>query len=141
MIAGEWAARRWLQMPRGARIDARFGWVQSPGSRFVQSAEGWGEFRADADGFLDRPLPPPGQGVRAALLGDSFGQGLQVRDRERFSEAAELLMPGLHVLNAAAAGRGPFHHALLAPRLQQAYAPDVLIVQLDDGELTDVERE
>jgi hypothetical protein len=65
----------------------------------VQSAEGWGEYRADADGFLDRPLPPPGQGVRAVLLGDSFGQGLQVRDRERFSEIAELLMPGLHILN------------------------------------------
>jgi len=141
LLAGEWAARRWLQMPRSARLDSRFGWVQGPGARFVQSAEGWGEFRADADGFLDRPLPPPGEGVRAVLLGDSFGQGLQVRDRERFSEVAELLMPGLHVLNTAAAGRSAYHHALLAKRLQDAFAPDVVLVQLDDGELTDIEND
>ena len=124
-------------MPRSARLDPRFGWVQGPGARFVQSAEGWGEFRADADGFLDRPLPPPGRGVRAVLLGDSFGQGLQVLDRERFSEVAEHLMPGLHVLNTAAAGRSAFHHALLAPRLEDAFAPDLVLVQLSDaGELT-----
>lgn len=139
LLAGEWAARRWLQMPRSAWRDPRFGWAQGPGTRFVQSAEGWGEFRADADGWLDRPLPPPGQGVRAVLLGDSFGQGLQVKDRERFTERAEHLLPGLHVLNAAAAGRSGYHHALLAPRVQQAYAPDFLLVQLDDGELTDIE--
>mgnify|MGYP003865787797 CR=1 FL=1 len=88
---------------------------------------------ADADGFLDRPLPPPGQGVRAVLMGDSFGQGLQVRDRERFSEVAELLMPGLHVLNAAAAGRSAFHHALLAPRLQAVFVITVSNVILRSG--------
>jgi len=140
LLAGEWATRRWLQTPRSARIDPRFGWVQGPGARYVQSAEGWGEYRADADGFLDRPLPPPGQGVRAVLLGDSFGQGLQVLDRERFSETAELLMPGLHILNTAAAGRSVFHHALLARRLQDAFAPDLVLVQLDDNKLTDIER-
>ncbi len=139
LLAGEWAARRWLQMPRTAWRDARFGWMQGPGTRLVQSGEGWGAFVADSTGWLDRPLPPPGQGVRAILLGDSFGQGLQVRDDERFTEVAERLLPGLHVLNAAAAGRSAWHHALLAPRVQQAYTPDLLLVQLDDGELTDVE--
>jgi hypothetical protein len=139
LLAGEWATRRWLQTPRSARIDPRFGLVQGPGARFVQSAEGWGEYRADADGFLDRSLPPPGQGVRAVLLGDSFGQGLQVRDRERFTEIAELLMPGLHILNTATAGRSVFHHALLAKRLEDAFAPDLVLVQLDDNKLTDIE--
>lgn len=139
LLAGEWATRRWLQMPRTAWRDARFGWMQGPGARVVQSAEGWGAFVADSAGWLDRSLPPPGQGVRAVLLGDSFGQGLQVRDGERFTEVAERLLPGLKILNAAAAGRSAWHHALLAPRVEQAYAPDLLLVQLDDGELTDVE--
>lgn len=139
LLAGEWATRRWLQTPRSARLDPRFGMVQGPGARFVQSSEGWGEYRADADGFLDRPLPPPGQGVRAVLLGDSFGQGLQVLDRERFSEVAELMVPGLQILNTAAAGRSVFHHALLAKRLEDAFAPDLMLVQLDDNKLTDIE--
>jgi hypothetical protein len=78
--AGELAARRWLVAPFGTTLDARFGFVQRPGSHVVQSAEGWGSYTANSDGFLDGEfsIAPPSE--RALLMGDSFTQGLQVRD-------------------------------------------------------------
>ena len=139
--AAEWAVGRWIMAPRSDLLATPFGRLFRPGSYYIQSAEGWGEFSANRDGFLDRDWAATRRGPRAVLFGDSFGQGLQVRDEARFSEVAEHRVPGLEVLNAAAAGRSPFHYALFAARYQAAFHPDLLIVQLNDGDLTDVDNE
>lgn len=135
----EWAVGRWLMAPRSDVVPTPYGRQLRPGSRYLQSAEGWGEFTANRDGFLDADVDTSGQRRIAVLLGDSFGQGLQVRAGERFSEVAERLVPGLEILNAAGAGRNPLHFALFAPRFQAALEPERLLVQLNDGDLTDVE--
>ena len=135
----EWAVGRWLMTPRNDVVPTPYGRLFRPGARYVQSAEGWGVFTANRHGFLDDDVDTSGARRVAVLFGDSFGQGLQVRDDERFSEVAETLVPGLDVLNAAGAGRNPFHYALFAPRFQAAFDPEWLIVQLNDGDLTDIE--
>jgi hypothetical protein len=137
--AGELAARRWLVAPMGTTLDARFGFIQRPGSRVVQSAEGWGAYTANADGFLDGEFAVAPPGERALLMGDSFTQGLQVREGERYSEVAERLVPGLDVLNVAAAGRSPIHYACFMPRFQAVFHPALAIVQIDDADLSEME--
>jgi lysophospholipase L1-like esterase len=137
--AGELAARRWLVAPFGTTLDARFGFVQRPGSRVVQSAEGWGSYTANSDGFLDGEFSVAPPSERALLMGDSFTQGLQVRDGERYSEVVERLVPGLEVMNVATAGLSPIHYALFLPRFQAAFQPALAIVQIDDGDLSEME--
>lgn len=135
----EWAIGRWLMTPRNDVIPTPYGRLLRPGSRYLQSAEGWGVYTANRHGFLDDDVDTTGARRVAVLFGDSFGQGLQVRDDERFSEVAERLVPRLEVLNAAAAGRNPFHYALFAPRFQAAFDPEWLIVELNDGDLSEME--
>jgi hypothetical protein len=135
----EWTVGRWLMAPRNDVVPTPYGRLFRPGARYVQSAEGWGVFTANRHGFLDDDVDTTGAKRVAVLFGDSFGQGLQVRDDERFSEVAESLVPGLEILNAAGAGRNPFHYALFAPRFQATFAPEWLIVQLNDSDLSDME--
>jgi lysophospholipase L1-like esterase len=137
--AGELAARRWLVAPFSTTLDRRFGFVQRPGARVVQSREGWGAYTANADGFLGHAFTAAPPGSRALLMGDSFTQGLQVREGERYSEVAERLVPGLSVLNVAVAGHSPIHYALYMPRFQAAFHPALAIVQIDDGDLNEME--
>ncbi len=136
---GEWAVRRWLLAPPDFYADARFGQLYTPGSRFVQSREGWGVFTADSAGFLDQDGPPAAPGLDGLLLGDSFGQALQVRYGQRFSEVAERAWPGLSLRNASEAGRSPIDYALALPRFQAAFHPDFVVIQCADGDLTDME--
>jgi hypothetical protein len=135
----EWAVGRWLMAPRNDVVPTPYGRLFRPGARYVQSAEGWGVFTANRHGFLDDDVDTTGAKRVAVLFGDSFGQGLQVRDEERFSEVAETLVPGLEILNAAGAGRNPYHYALFAPRFRAAFEPEWLIVQLNDADLSDME--
>src|ERR1051326_8859935 len=136
--AGELAARRWLVAPFSTTLDRRFGFVQRPGARVVQSREGWGAYTANADGFLGHAFTAAPPGSRALLMGDSFTQGLQVREGERYSEVAERLVPGLSVLNVAVAGHLPIHYALYMPRFQAAFHPALAIVQIDDRDLNEM---
>lgn len=131
--------RRWLTRPQATVLDPRFGFVQRPGTRILQSREGWGEYVANSQGFLDGELAPGRGGIAGVLVGDSFGQGLQVPYGKRFSEVAETEVPGLSLLDAAEAGRSPIHYALFMPRLQQAFHAGFVVVQLNDGDLSELE--
>src|ERR1044072_2426457 len=131
--AGELAARRWVAAPVRPPLHQR------PGAGVVQSREGWGAYAANADGFLGHAFTAAPPGSRALLMGDSFTQGLQVREGERYSEVAERLVPGLSVLNVAVAGHSPIHYALYMPRFQAAFHPALAIVQIDDSDLNEME--
>jgi len=136
----EGIVRTWLTRPQATFLDPRFGLVQRPGTVVVQSREGWGRYRANAMGFLDDdPVRVPG-GVVGVLVGDSYGQGTQVRHAQRLTEVAEREEPGLSLVNAAEAGRCLIHYALFAPRIEAALHPDVVVVQVNAGDLTDIEQ-
>ncbi len=138
-FSGEWAVRRWLMRPQAVVLDGTLGFLQRPGSRVVQSREGWGEFTANSRGVLDHELRPGPGGTVGVLMGDSFGQGLQVRADQRFSEVTETLLPGVSIVNMASAGRSPIHYALFAPRLEAEFHPDFFVLQLNDGDLSELE--
>src|ERR1051326_8011605 len=105
--AGELAARRWLVAPFSTTLDRRFGFVQRPGARVVQSREGWGAYTANADGFLGHAFTAAPPGSRALLMGDSSPRGRQARGGDRSSGGGERLVRGLAVLTVAVAGHSP----------------------------------
>ena len=50
-----------------------------------------------------------------------------------------MLFRSLSVLNVAVAGHSPIHYALYMPRFQAAFHPALAIVQIDDGDLNEME--
>lgn len=138
-VPAEWATRRWLVRPQELWLTPGFGTRVRPGTRVVQSREGWGAYTANTWGLLGaEPATSPGT-LSGLLLGDSFAQGLEVRFGERFSERAEQDLPGLSLLNAAAAGRSPIHYALALPGFERALHPRFVVVQVNDADLSEME--
>ena len=138
-LAGEVLAGQWLTRPQSVTFDTRFGFTMRPGARLVQSREGWGTYRANSYGFADDEFVPPPGSTAGVLLGDSFGQGFQVRYGQRFSEVVEREVPGVSLLNASAAGRSQIHYALFAPRFEAAFHPRFFVMQVNDADLSELE--
>ena len=139
----DWAIGRWLETPaRGARFDPRFGVVEQPHVRVVQSMEGWGSLTTNALGFFDDELRTPRPKLRALLQGDSYAEALQMSHDENFSTVAERACPGVEVVNTAHSGRFLAHYAAYLRGTWDAVQPDVLVIQVNDtdvGELGEPE--
>ncbi len=132
--------RRWLLSPSVAVPHARYEWVLPPFARVVHSTEGWSSTRANSMGLLDDELRVPRAPVRALLLGDSYAEALQVARRDNFSSVAERRMPGLEVVNAGLSGREPLDYADWLEEFGPALAPDVVVVQVNAGDLVELAR-
>lgn len=138
LVAAEVVVRLWLVSPSIAVPDMRYGWVSPPYARIVSSTEGWSTARTNSMGLLDDELRVPRARVRAALLGDSFTEALQVARRDNFGSVAERRMPGLEVVNVGYSGRSPVDYADWLEEYGPRLAPDVVIVQLNDLDLGDL---
>ena len=130
--------RLWLVSPSIAVPDTRYNWVIPPHARIVNSAEGWSSTRTNSMGLLDDELRVPRARVRAVLLGDSFTEALQVARRDNFGSVAERRLPGLEVVNVGYSGRSPVEYADWLEEYGPRLAPDIVIVQLNDGDLGDL---
>jgi lysophospholipase L1-like esterase len=136
--AGEIVARRWLISPSVTVNSERYTWVYPAGVRVVQSVEGWSATRTNSIGLLDDELRVPRARVRALLLGDSYAAALQVARHDNFQSVAERWMPGLEVVNAGSVGKLPLDYANWLEDHGRRLAPDIVIVQVEDGDLTDL---
>jgi hypothetical protein len=138
LAASEIVVRQWLVSPTATVPDARANWIYPPNVRVVQSTEGWCAMRTNSMGLLDDELRVPRAPVRALLLGDSYSAALQVTRRDNFQSVAERSMPGLEVINVSAGGGSPRQYADWLEEFGPRLAPDIVIVQLNDGDLTDL---
>lgn len=138
LVAAEVVVRLWLVSPSIAVPDKRYSWITPPYARIVHSAEGWSTTRTNSMGLLDDELRVPRTGVRAVLLGDSFTEALQVARRDNFGSVAERQMPGLEVVSVGYSGRSPVEYADWLEEYGPRLAPDIVIVQLNDGDLADL---
>jgi len=138
LAASEVVVRQWLLSPTVTVPDARYNWVYPPNVRVVQSTEGWCATRTNSMGLLDDELRVPRAPVRALLLGDSYSAALQVARRDNFQSVAEQSMPGLEVINVSAGGGSPRQYADWLEEFGPRLAPDIVIVQLNDGDLADL---
>lgn len=137
-VLAEWAVGTWIMSPSTADYDPDFGLVHRPGSRFVNSREGWSSNRANSMGrFDDEPRVPRPPHV-VLLLGDSYAEALQVSRAQGFAQVAERAVPGLEVINVAQSGRAPAHHARFAPIYVRRLQPDLVIVQLNDADVPEL---
>ena len=134
----EYAVRSWILAPGTTRVDPVFGPVLAPGVRLVESREGWARWRTDAEGRLDRPMEGDPQS-RILLLGDSYSVGQQVGYGRRFADRIETLLPGVEVVDAAQSGWYPPYYLAWA-KTHPVRDFDILIVQLNDGDLFERHR-
>lgn len=138
LAVAEWAIGRWILAPSTTAYDPEVGLIHRPGSRFVNSLEGWSENRLNSLGrFDDEPRVPRAPHV-ALLLGDSYAEALQVPRAEGFPHVAERLLPGLDVVNVAQSGRAPPHYERFAEVYTRRLEPDLLIVQVNDGDVPEL---
>lgn len=138
LVALDWATARWLVTPSTAIFSPRFGNIQLPHVRAVQSQEGWSEQWTNSYGFFDRDLLPVRPRVRAVLLGDSFAEGLQLAQSMNMSAVAERADPGLEVINTAGSGRFPAHYAAFLGNYLREFKPDVVVIQVNDGDVNEL---
>lgn len=138
LIAAEVVVRLWLVSPSVAVSDTRYSWVLPPHARIVNSIEGWSSTHTNSQGLLDEELRVPRARVRAVLLGDSFTEALQVARRDNFGSVAERRVPGLEMVNVGYSGRSPVEYADWLEEYGPRLAPDIVVVQLNDGDLADL---
>jgi hypothetical protein len=138
LLTGELVVRTWIASPAATVPDARFGWRYLPHARLVSSREGYSVRHTNAQGLVDDETRAVRPRWRALLLGDSYAEALQVPSGAGFAEVAERVLPGLEVVNAGASGRSPVDHADWADLHAAALAPDVIVVQLTDGDFEDL---
>lgn len=138
LLTAELVLRAWVVSPSAFRPDARFGNALRPHTRVLQSDEGYGDYRTDSVGRLDRPWTRPRR-ARVLLLGDSYSAAQQVEYGERFSEIVEARLEGVEIVNSGRGGWYPPYY-LAAARLERASLYDAIIVQLNDGDLLELGR-
>ena len=128
----------WLVGPTTSFPDPRYRWIYPPHARVVHSIEGWSVRHTNSMGLLDDELRVPRARVRAVLLGDSFAEALQVSQDVDFESVAERRVPGLEVVNVGCSGRSPGEYADWLEEYGPRLAPDIVIVQLNDWDLSEV---
>jgi hypothetical protein len=136
LVAAELAVRGWLESPAHPRVRRDYGWVDAPGTAYVQSREGWSRGRFGSSGLRG---PDPGDGPRMLVIGDSYGQALEVMRSDTYAGVVERAVPGTSVVMAGRPGLTPLHHAAYAEALRTAFAPDRVVILVNDGDLGDLE--
>ena len=137
-LVAEGLLRQFYYTPAREQVYTEHGWVKAPGSEVIQSGEGFSRSRVNSMGFYDDELLAERPPLRGLLLGDSYGEALQVPRDRNFSSVLEHEIPGLEVVNTAQSGRDPVDYAAYLRPLYDQLQPDFVIVQLNDGDIGDL---
>jgi hypothetical protein len=82
-------------------------------------------------------LVKPAGKYRILALGDSFVEGVQVREEELFSARLEKMDPELEVMNAGVGGYGTVQEYLYLTREGLRFHPDLVLLMFYDNDLSD----
>lgn len=140
LLAAEGVVRSWLVSPAAPKRFTGFGWVDEPLTPVVHSREGYSRNVRNGYGLVDEEPRTSARARRLLVLGDSYGEALQVAGPERFHSVLEASERGLEAINAARSGLTLLHHAAYLPALVSEFHPDAVVVQINDGELDDLGR-
>ena len=116
--------------------DDYLGKTHASNSKFTYKEDFSGEFvvrrRANSLSLIGREisLKKPKDIFRILVLGDSFTEGLQVKEGENFCEQLEYLNKIFQVLNAGIAGFSPISEYLYLKRELLKFSPDAVVLQL-----------
>src|SRR5262249_28162330 len=82
------------------------------------------------------PVKPIGK-YRILALGDSFTEGVQVKEDELFSARLEKTDPELEVINAGVGGYGTIQEYLYLTNEGLRFRPDLVLLMFYDNDLSD----
>jgi predicted GNAT superfamily acetyltransferase len=118
--------------------DSRYGVVLRPNFSDYYTLEGFAYVRTNSQGFRDveRPLEPPPDTIRIAVLGDSFTAALQLDEDKRFTELTEDALQScpasegkaIQVMNFGVPGYSTAAELLLFREKVAAYRPDIVVL-------------
>ena len=127
--------------------DPRTGWIGRPGLHDVDVSMTGGRFRVSTDRLGRRVLSPSHADSNTApailLLGDSFGFGLAVSDRETYPWQLSELMPDQYFVNLGTPAWGPDQELLnLEDFLRANGARHIsdIVVLVCENDFSDVQR-
>jgi hypothetical protein len=113
------------------------GRVEGKGT-YIQGKEGYGRTDLNELGMRSAPLTPKKSGEKRILvLGDSYTIAMQVADKQTFAKQLETRMSGvgdINVINAGGEGAAPSDYISLAQFNRKTYQPDVVVIQLNEGD-------
>ncbi len=140
LLSMEFVLRLWIATPATTEPDPQFEYFQRPYSRQVHSSEGYSRTHMNEFGFNDEDPWQQEPRRRALLVGDSYTEAMQVYPGQNFGSVAESLVDGLEVCNAGRAGWGPPDLVAFAKIRGRQFSPDVVVIQLNDGDLREFFR-
>ena len=146
-----------VQYPAFYTVDAERGYGLRAGAEGRWTREGKGQVRVNSAGFRgpEVSLAPPANGLRVAVLGDSFTEALQVDEQATWVHQlqrrlnADALCPlrtshpaGAQLLNFGVGGYGTGQELLTWRHQASRYEPDLVILAIYPGnDITDNEPE
>lgn len=138
LVVGELAVRQWIESPSTALPDPVLGFIEPPHMRHVNGAEGHGVSWTNAQGLYSPELRVPRPRVRALLLGDSYSAAQELPRDQNFAAVAGHLAPDVEIVNAGMPGWSPAQYADFLDSRFDTYRPDLIILQLNDGDMEDL---
>lgn len=138
LLGAELVTRAFLTSPSRQAFDAEMGWVWQPDTEVFNGKEGGARVQMNALGLNDAALGATGGARRAAVLGNSFTEALQVDQGANFTGAAEQLAPRWQLVNLGRSAMGPTHYPAWLDRFAPRLEPELVIVTLGGGDLEHV---
>ena len=146
-----------VQYPAFYTVDAERGYALRAGAQGRWTREGNGQVRVNSAGFRgpEVSLAPPANGLRVAVLGDSFTEALQVDEQDSWVQQLQLRLngdprcallsghsAGAQLLNFGVGGYGTGQQLLTWRHQASRYKPDLVILAIYPGnDITDNEPE
>jgi hypothetical protein len=120
-----------------ARSHPILGRIEGKGA-YIQGKEGYSRTYLNELGMRSAPLTPKKSGEKRILvLGDSYTMAMQVPDKETFTKQLEARISevdNITVINAGGEGAAPSDYISLAEFNRKTYQPDVVVIQLNEGD-------
>ena len=127
-----------LPEPRQIALDKWIGHKKRPGLSGVYTAEGGGHYTYNSYGFRDREWSLKNDKYRAAVLGDSFTEALQVDADRTFCKIVEQKLPTVETLNFGIGSYGTIHELLVYRHYARKLKPRLAVLAFFAGnDLTD----
>jgi len=135
LLLCEALVRQCVLSPANIVFDAELGPMKAPHSAVLRTYEGYARFTTDAFGFNNDALPANLPEHRLLVLGDSFVEATHVMREKNFVSLLNQ-REGRFAYNAGFAGADPRVFPELARRFQQVLGPDLLVLCVNEGDLS-----
>jgi len=137
-VSNEWAPTR-EERAKFWRYDPLLGWSHSPGQRGrLHHRDFTIEVSINSQGFRDIEYPIERIGKKRMLvLGDSYGWGLGVEQKECVTEIIEKKHPDWEIINASVSGYSTDQEYLYLKERGIRFKPDVVMLLFYENDFTD----